>query len=90
MNRGTKGTLIALSVAALFTARTATAETGDKAAPDAKKAAKVHCSGVNECKGKGECASASNSCGGTNSCKGKGIMMMSADDCKAKGGKVVN
>ena len=91
MNRSTKGALIALSVAALFSARTATAESGDKdSTQDAKKSAKVHCTGVNECKGKGECASASNSCAGSNSCKGKGVVMMSAEDCKAKGGKVTN
>jgi hypothetical protein len=91
MNRSTKGALIALSVAALFSARTASAESGDKSSmPDAKKEAKVHCSGVNECKGKSECASANNSCSGSNSCKGKGVVTMSAEDCKAKGGKAVN
>jgi hypothetical protein len=92
MNRSARGALIALSVAALFSARTASAESSDKdAAHDhGKSDAKVHCTGVNECKGKGECASAGNSCGGKNSCKGKGVKMMSAEDCKAKGGTVAN
>jgi hypothetical protein len=83
MNRSTKGALIALSVAALFTARGAVA-----AEEGAKKEAKVHCTGVNECAGKGSCKSANNSCAGKNACKGKGVMMMSAEDCVKKGGTV--
>lgn len=90
MNRSTRGTVIALGVAALFTTGTAFADSGsDAQAPhDAKKDAKVACTGVNECKGKGECAGAGNSCGGSNECKGKGVVMMGADDCQKKGGKV--
>ena len=89
MNRNTKGALIALSVAALFSARTATAESGAKdSTSDAKKEAKVQCTGINECKGKGECAGAGHSCGGMNSCKGKGMVETSDANCKAKGGKV--
>jgi uncharacterized membrane protein len=50
---------------------------------------KVMCEGVNECKGKGACAtSAGGSCAGTNECKGKGAVPMSADECVKKGGKV--
>jgi hypothetical protein len=90
MNRTTRGTVIALGVAALFSAGTALAEpAGDgHDTHDGKKDAKVACTGVNECKGKGECAGAGNSCAGSNSCKGKGVSMMSADDCQKKGGKV--
>ena len=90
MNRTTKGALIALSVAALFSARTATAETEKDSAHEAKKEAKVHCTGVNECKGKGECAAAGNSCGGKNECKGKGVTMIPKDECTKKGGTVAN
>ena len=50
---------------------------------------KVHCMGVNGCKGKGECATASNACKGQNACKGKGWVAMSAKDCKDKKGTVV-
>jgi hypothetical protein len=53
----------------------------------AKHEGNVHCQGVNACKGKSDCASASNSCKGQNACKGKGWVAMSAADCKAKGGK---
>lgn len=91
MNRTTRGALIALSVAALFGARSATADSGDKdATHEGKTAATIHCAGINACKGKGECATASNSCGGMNECKGKGIVMTTEADCKAKGGTVAN
>jgi len=89
MNRTTKGALIALSVAALFSARSTVATAGQHDADkDAKKEAKVRCTGMNECKGKGQCAAAGNSCGGKNECKGKGMVMTSEDECKQKGGKV--
>jgi hypothetical protein len=49
---------------------------------------KVHCSGVNACKGQGACGTAEHSCAGLNSCKGKGWVEMSAEECQKKGGKV--
>jgi hypothetical protein len=45
--------------------------------------AKVHCSGVNSCKGQSACKSANNACKGQNSCKGKGFVEMSKADCDA-------
>ena len=54
----------------------------------AKHEGMVHCLGVNGCKGKSDCATASSACKGQNACKGKGFVAMSAADCKAKGGKV--
>ena len=51
---------------------------------------KVHCAGVNACKGQGVCAGPGSSCAGMNECKGKGIVSMSADECTKKGGKVVD
>jgi hypothetical protein len=77
----TKGTLVAAAVAGLFIS----------AAPmvaSAKAGGKVHCQGVNACKGKGGCKSADNACKGQNGCKGKGWTDMSEKDCKAKGGTV--
>jgi len=90
MNRSTRGTVIALGVAALFGTGTALAESSadGHAAHDGKKNAKVACTGVNECKGKGQCGGAGNSCAGSNECKGKGVMMTSAEECEKKGGKV--
>lgn len=79
----TSGMLIAATAAALLTATPAFA--GDK-----KKAeAKVHCMGVNECKGKGACAGVDHGCAGLNTCKGKGWIELTAKDCKAKGGTVM-
>jgi hypothetical protein len=50
----------------------------------------VKCAGVNECKGHGSCKSVSNACKGQNGCKGQGWMpTKTAEECKAKGGKVV-
>jgi hypothetical protein len=76
----TKGAAIAAMAAGMFL-------TMGPAVASAKETAKVHCEGVNACKGKGACASAEHSCSGQNSCKGKGWIEMSAKECKAKGGK---
>lgn len=74
------GLVIAAAAASLFAAA--------PAAMADKHEGKVHCTGVNACKGKSECKTASNACKGMNACKGKGMMVMSEKDCKAKGGKV--
>jgi hypothetical protein len=50
---------------------------------------KVHCYGINSCKGKNDCKSASNSCKGKSSCKGKGFLNVSSkEECAEKGGKI--
>jgi hypothetical protein len=77
----TKGALIAAAVAGLFS-------TGGPLLASAQAATKVHCAGVNACKGQGGCKSADNACKGQNGCKGKGWMEMSEKKCKAKGGTV--
>lgn len=72
----------------------AAAPTPAAAAPAADPAAageqtaKVHCLGVNECKGKGACKTETNACGGQNGCGGKGMVEMTEADCKAKGGTI--
>jgi hypothetical protein len=76
----TKGALIAAMAAGLFSAGTPLLAHADDA--------KVHCQGVNSCKGKGSCHSAANSCAGKNGCAGKGWVEMSEKDCKAKKGTV--
>jgi hypothetical protein len=56
----------------------------------AAEEAKMHCDGVNSCKGTSACKSATNACKGQNSCKGKGFLEMTAKDCdtaKAKARK---
>ena len=44
---------------------------------------KIHCEGVNACKGKSDCKTAKNACKGQNACKGKGYVSLSDKDCKA-------
>jgi len=82
MNNVTKisGLAIAAAAAAMFMSA--------PAAMAAKHEGKVHCMGVNGCKGKSECKTASNSCKGQNGCKGQGFMSMSEKECATKGGKV--
>ncbi|MFI5348935.1 MAG: hypothetical protein ACHQ2Z_05280 [Elusimicrobiota bacterium] len=62
-----------------------------KKAPSKKAAGKVHCFGINSCKGKSECAVEGKSgCTGKNECKGQGwISVSSAKKCTAKKGTVV-
>jgi len=87
MKTSVKGAVIAAAVAGIFSARIALAEEGGaKGAAEAK----VHCQGINSCKGKGACAGAGHDCAGKNECKGKGWVESSAADCKAKGGTVAN
>lgn len=84
MTTAKKLTGIALATAAAGLFATATIAP----AIAAKHEGKVHCLGVNACKGKSDCATASNACKGQNACKGKGWVEMTAADCKAKGGKI--
>ena len=78
--KGTKGMMIAASVAGLF----AMGAAGVASAKDTD----VMCHGVNACKGQGGCKGASNACKGQNGCKGQGNMKMSKDQCAKKGGTV--
>ena len=80
-----KGAIIAAAVASLFVARGALA---DHHEGEAKEAKKVHCHGVNECKGHGKCGTATHDCAGKNACKGKGWISLSSDECKSRGGEV--
>ncbi len=80
-----------LSGVALATATATLLLTGMSAAGIAnagEKVASVKCSGINSCKGKSACATATTACAGQNSCKGKGWIKTSAKDCLAKGGKI--
>ena len=79
MNKLT-GFALATAAAGMFALVPAHAASHAGAAGD-----KVKCEGVNACKGKSECKSASNDCKGKNACKGKGFTEMSKADCdKAK------
>ncbi|MGH8676030.1 MAG: BufA2 family periplasmic bufferin-type metallophore [Burkholderiales bacterium] len=80
--RAVSGAALAVVAAGLFLNGSAGVRAADT------KEAKVHCAGVNACKGKSECSSAKNSCSGQNACKGQGWVSMTEKQCLDKGGKV--
>jgi len=77
----TSGLLLATAVAALFVNSPVMAE------ESGAEEAKVHCVGINACKGHSDCKTATNECAGKNSCKGKGFVQTSKKECADKGGK---
>jgi hypothetical protein len=86
-NQTMKGALIAGAVAALFGCSNTTQQA---AAQPSGTTGGVKCLGINSCKGQGTCATADHSCGKHTPCKGQGWLVVdSADECSAKGGKVL-
>ena len=79
------GSLIAVAAATMALSGTAMAATTTLSAGD-----KVHCAGINSCKGTSACATAENQCKGQNSCKGHGFLSVKASECFAKGGKIID
>lgn len=49
---------------------------------------KVHCYGINSCKGNSDCKTTQNSCKGLNACKGHGFKGMAAMKCLESGGVI--
>ncbi len=49
---------------------------------------KVHCYGLNSCKGQADCKTSSNACKGQNSCKAHGFKGMAAKDCLGSNGTI--
>lgn len=80
--RVVSGAALAVAAAGLFLSGTASVVAADT------KEAKVQCAGVNSCKGKSECATATSACHGQNACKGQGWLKMTEKQCLEKGGKV--
>jgi hypothetical protein len=78
------GAAIAAAAAGLFLA--GAVYTGVASAESEE--AKVHCYGVNACKGEGACKTADNACKGQNSCKGKAWVELTKAECDEKGGEV--
>lgn len=76
------------SGAVLAAAALSFAMAGLAPAPAQAEDAKVHCLGVNSCKGQSECKTGNSSCKGLNSCKGHGFLSMTTAECKAAGGTV--
>ncbi|MCK4871035.1 MAG: hypothetical protein KAS93_08000 [Gammaproteobacteria bacterium] len=81
----TTGTTLAIAAAAMFAAAPMSVmAAGDKGSSEAK----VHCYGVNKCKGHNDCKTDKNACKGHASCKGHGFISMSQHACDETGGKV--
>jgi hypothetical protein len=87
-----KTTLAAAALAAL-TMAAGCAQNGRTAAKTASTGpAKGECSGVNSCKGTGECGGAAgggaagHSCAGQNACKGQGWISLTQADCEGRHG----
>lgn len=78
------GLALATAAAGLF------ATAGIPAAYAGKHEGKMHCDGVNGCKGKSACQTADNACKGQNSCKGKGYIEMSKAECDAAKAKTMH
>jgi hypothetical protein len=74
------GIAIATAAALLFGTLAVSTATAEEA--------KMHCDGVNGCKGQSACKTANNGCKGQNSCKGKGFLEMTKKDCDAAKAKV--
>jgi hypothetical protein len=70
------GATIAAAAAMLFGTAYVTTAVG-------AEEAKIHCDGVNSCKGTSACKSANHECKGMNSCKGQGFLELTAKECKA-------
>ena len=51
---------------------------------------KVHCYGVNDCKGQADCKTAKNECKGQANCKGMGFKAASAKECLSKDGTIAD
>jgi hypothetical protein len=75
MSKSVSGAAIATAAALLFSVVSISIAAADEA--------KVHCDGVNSCKGQSACKSAKNSCKGQNSCKGEGFKELTQQDCDA-------
>lgn len=86
MKRATAtGAVLATAVGLMFLANPAMAQsTQSGSTPEAK----VKCIGLNDCKGKSACKTASSPGPGQNSCNGQGLVMTSTEqECWDKGGK---
>jgi uncharacterized membrane protein len=74
--------ILASAVAGLFVAGSAITANADSTEGSAE-AEKIHCDGVNSCKGHSDCSTATNDCKGLNGCKGKGFVAMTQEECDA-------
>ncbi|MEZ5870685.1 MAG: hypothetical protein R3D32_02345 [Nitratireductor sp.] len=81
---GKSGTALAAAAFAIAVSGATIVAPGVAKAEDAK----VHCIGINSCKGQSDCKTAASSCKGLNSCAGKGFLETTKAECTEKGGTV--
>ena len=58
------------------------------ATPTTTAPSKVHCYGINACRGQADCHTAKNSCSGKNACKGQGWKLTTQQECDTAKGTV--
>lgn len=80
--------LLSAAIAGIIGAGATAASSTLALAKDKADGKKVHCYGVNSCKGESACNTSQNSCKGMNSCKGKGFLEMTKAECMKKKGKL--
>ena len=88
--------VMALSMPAVFAAAHSGAAPAGTMQPSGSSGAaigasdKVHCYGVQSCKGNSDCKTAEHSCKGQNACKGHGFKGMAAKACLDNGGTIAD
>jgi uncharacterized membrane protein len=92
MSQLSKGASLASVAALMAFSMAASAAANPEGSSGAAVAAgdKVHCYGLNACKGSSDCKTAENSCKGQNACKGHGFKGMAASACLEKGGVIAD
>ena len=87
--RTTVTTLASMAAAFAFSAGAFAAEPPSGSVGAAVAAGdKVHCYGLNGCKGQADCKTANNACKGQGSCKGQGFKGIAAAECLKEGGTI--
>ena len=87
--RSTAASLASMAAALAFSAGALAAQPPKGSSGPAVAAGdKVHCYGVNACKGKAECKTAANDCKGMNACKAQGFKGTTAKACLEQGGVI--
>jgi len=82
-NNTRSGAALAIAAVSLALASAAT--------PVLAATAKMHCLGINSCKGKSDCMTPKNKCAGMNACKGQGWVFKETEKaCLDEGGKVID
>ena len=75
-SRETKRLLLAAVTGMLAVGSVAASVQAEEAQPE-----KVHCYGINKCKGTGDCSGKGHQCAGHNACKGQGHINLPKDLC---------